>query len=426
MKSITETEKERKFEQDFDEMDSFLKKVYEPDLTNLLRKCYQCARCSGICQVSKVQKFTPSRIIQMILEGFENKIIESGVLWDCLTCNSCLQNCPKDINFADIVRIARYKMQKEGFHSLDRIIAHKGLYPTMGELMSQDHIEINRPLDWIPKGCKVKDKGNILYFVGCLPFFGYDFENLDSIASSTLSIICKIEREPIVVLKEELCCGHDLYWGQGKFEVYIELAKRNKELFEKTGVSTIITACAECYRTFKVDYPKLFDDFNSKFEVKHLIEYIYDNWKLGRIVFKNPDKFYQHNTFTFHDPCRLSRFLPKTSNLVQQVRDIFTHLASLGYSFKEMKHNRENSLCCGVSSWMNCNERSKALRYTRILEAQNVATKLLTSCPKCNIHLNCIKKDYEDISSVEVSDLSEFLVDIISIRDTKKNEEIKK
>ena len=81
-----------------------------------------------------------------------------------------------------------------------------------------------------------------------------------------------------------------------------------------------------------------------------------------------------------------------------------------------MKHNQKNSLCCGVSSWLNCNECSKALRYTRILEAKKVANKLYTSCPKCNIHLNCIKKDYEDISSVEISDLSEFLVDIISVK----------
>ena len=80
-----------------------------------------------------------------------------------------------------------------------------------------------------------------------------------------------------------------------------------------------------------------------------------------------------------------------------------------------MKHNQEDSLCCGVSSWLNCNERSKALRYTRILEAKKVATQLFTSCPKCNVHLNCIKKDYDDISSVEISDLSEFFADIIII-----------
>ena len=352
----------------------------------------------------------------MILEGFEDEIIESGVLWECLTCNSCLQDCPKDINFADIARILRYKMRNKGIHNLDRTVAHKGIYPTMGELMSQDYININRPLDWIPKGCKVADKGEILYYVGCLPFFDYDFQNLKPISSSTLKTICKIEKNPIVVLKEETCCGHDLYWGQGKLEVFIELAKKNLEKFEKAGVSKIITACAECYRTFKVDYSNLFDDFNERFDVKHIIEYVYDKWKQGKIDFKEPIEKYKKSTFTYHDPCRLSRFLPVENNLVKKLREIFNYLQNLGYNFKEMKHNQENSLCCGVSSWLNCNERSKALRYTRILEAKDVATQLFTSCPKCNVHLNCIKKDYEDISSVEISDLSEFLADIINIK----------
>ena len=109
MNLITELESSKKSDTKVNESDLLLKKVYEPDLTNLLKKCYQCARCSGVCQISKVQKFTPSRIIQLILEGFEDDVLNSGVLWDCLMCNSCLQMCPKDINFADIARIARYK-----------------------------------------------------------------------------------------------------------------------------------------------------------------------------------------------------------------------------------------------------------------------------------------------------------------------------
>jgi Fe-S oxidoreductase len=281
--------------------------------------------------------------------------------------------------------------------------------------MSQNYININRPLDWIPKGCKIAEKGKILYYVGCLPFFDYDFQNLKSISTSTIKTICQIENEPIVVLKEEVCCGHDLYWGQGKFEVFIELAKKNRERFEKAGISTIITACAECYRTFKIDYSNLLDDFNEQFDIQHIIEYVYNRWKQGKIDFKKPNKKYQNSTFTYHDPCRLSRFLPADNKLVKNLREIFNYLQNLGYNFKEMKHNQENSLCCGVSSWLNCNERSKALRYTRILEAKEVGTQLFTSCPKCNVHLNCIKKDYDDISSIEISDLSEFLADIIKI-----------
>ncbi|MFX1502300.1 MAG: 4Fe-4S dicluster domain-containing protein, partial [Promethearchaeota archaeon] len=192
MTIITEIEKVKKSKPDSDDNSEYLTKIFEPNLSNLLKKCYQCARCSGVCQISKVQKFTPSRIIQTILEGFEDEIINSGVLWDCLMCNTCLQMCPKDINFADIVRMARYKMRMKNSQNLDRTIAHKGLYPMMSELMSRKDINVKRPLDWIPKGCKISEQGNLMYYVGCLPFFNFEFENSNSIAESTLKILCQI------------------------------------------------------------------------------------------------------------------------------------------------------------------------------------------------------------------------------------------
>ena len=207
--------------------------------------------------------------------------------------------------------------------------------------------------------------------------------------------------------------------------MFIELAKKNINNFEKAGISTIITACAECYRTFKIDYPNLFEDFNDNFEVKHIIEYIFDNWKQGKIEFKNPNESSEIIPFTFHDPCRLSRYLPKENNIIEKVRDIFHHLERLGYEFKEMDHNKGNSYCCGVNSWMNCNERSKALRYKRVSEAKAVGTKMVTSCPKCRMHLTCLKKDYDDFSSIEILDFSEFLVDMINIIDSDKNPEVK-
>jgi len=423
---ISEIKKVEDSKEHNDDINSYIEKVYEPNIRKLLSRCYQCVRCSGICQLSKVQSFEPSRIIQMILEGFEDKIIESGILWDCLTCNACLQNCPEDINFADIVRMVKYKMRTINNQNPDEFIAHKGVYTTISEIMSDPNIKPDRSLEWVPEGCEISEQGNILYYVGCLPFFNFEFKNSTSIATSTLKILCQIEKEPVVVLKDEICCGHDLYWGQGKLDAFINLAKQNIKRIEETGATIIITACAECYRTFKVDYPDLFEDFDSKFVIKHLIEYIYENWKENIIEFKNPSEKEQPIPFTYHDPCRLSRFLPKESTIIENVREIFSHLKELGYKFNEMTHNKKDALCCGVSSWMKCNERSKALRYKRLLEAKEVGEIMVTSCPKCKMHLTCLQDDYEDISSIEIVDFSDFLVDLISVVDPNEKVEEEK
>jgi len=171
---ITEIGKKKQLEPEKDEVNLYLEKIYEEQLRDMLKRCYQCGRCSGVCQISKVQKFAPSRIIQMILEGFEDKIIESGVLWDCLSCNTCLQYCPEDINFADIVRVAKYKMRKLANQNPDEYIAHKGVYTTISEIMCEPNIHPDRNLDWVPKECKISEKGNVLYYVGCIPYFQFD------------------------------------------------------------------------------------------------------------------------------------------------------------------------------------------------------------------------------------------------------------
>ncbi len=425
MDKITETEKQDKSEKKIEKTDYYLEKIYEEELRNMVKRCYQCGRCSGVCQLSKVQKYTPSKIIQMILEGFEDKVLESGILWDCLTCNTCMTYCPEDISFADLVRVAKYKMRKLRIQNVDDYIAHKGMYTTISEIMSQSSISPERNLDWIPKECKISDKGNILYYVGCLPYFKFEFENLDSISENTLKLLCLIEKEPIVVKKDEICCGHDLYWGQGKLKTFIRLAEKNVKAFESSGITTIVTACAECYRTLKIDYQNLFNDFNKKFKVVHIIEYIYNNWKQGKIEFKNPNQEEEKIKFTYHDPCRLSRFLSKDDKLMEKVREIFDQLKDQGYEFNEMAHNKKDALCCGVNSWMNCNEKSKALRYKRMIEAKAVGTIMVTSCPKCRIHLQCLQEDYADLASVQILDFSEFIVDLINLISVNEKLEVK-
>jgi Fe-S oxidoreductase len=108
---------------------------------------------------------------------------------------------------------------------------------------------------------------------------------------------------------------------------------------------------------------------------------------------------------------------------MEKVREIFKEFKDLGYSFNEMEHNQKNALCCGVSSWMNCNEKSKALRYKRMVEAKAAGDIMVTSCPKCRLHLTCLAADYEDVASVEILDFSEFLINHIKIN---KQEEEKK
>jgi Fe-S oxidoreductase len=55
-----------------------------------------------------------------------------------------------------------------------------------------------------------------------------------------------------------------------------------------------------------------------------------------------------------------------------------------------MERSRENSLCCGVSAWLNCGKLSKQIQLDRLKEAKATGAEwLITACPKCQIHLKC-------------------------------------
>ena len=78
-----------------------------------------------------------------------------------------------------------------------------------------------------------------------------------------------------------------------------------------------------------------------------------------------------------------------------------------GVDLVEMEHHGEDAMCCGVSSMMSCNENARALRVARMEEIKSTgADTMLTSCPKCVSHFECLKFEgderYEDIEILDV------------------------
>ena len=62
--------------------------------------------------------------------------------------------------------------------------------------------------------------------------------------------------------------------------------------------------------------------------------------------------------------------------------------------FQEMHDNGKSSVCCGNSCWIGCDSYSKSLQVKRLEQAASTGSeKLLTSCPKCQVHLKCAMED---------------------------------
>ena len=146
----------------------------------------------------------------------------------------------------------------------------------------------------------------------------------------------------------------------------------------------------DSYRTLSLDY-------DLPIEVIHISQLL-DDADLG---IKSGTKV------TYHDACRLGRHMGE----YEAPRNA---LVAAGAQVSEMTHNKENAWCCGVSSGMNCDDKSKALRKARLDEAAATGAEvLITSCPKCLAHLNCMKDEQESVEhyDFEIKDMTVFLAE---------------
>ena len=78
--------------------------------TNSLWSCYSCCTCSNSCPVvanyqnpRQTLGLLPHQIIQAAKMGLSDLIFKANMLRDCLWCYACQQNCPQNVQVADIL-----------------------------------------------------------------------------------------------------------------------------------------------------------------------------------------------------------------------------------------------------------------------------------------------------------------------------------
>lgn len=360
--------------------------------------CVECGKCSSVCPIGTLNgKYYPRIILRKAVHGNPD-VMRDGLLWSCLTCGLCDRVCELNVRFCEFIRDLRAECCD--LEIGDVVPPHTGGLHAWMRLMTSTDLRQNR-LDWITGDLKCREKGEVLYFVGCLPYYDrfFNYLNIDTlnIARSTVKILNTLGIEP-AVMENERCCGHDFLWG-GNVEDFKRLAEINMNAIRTTGAKKIVTACAECYRTLKKDYPEHVGKLDV--EVLHLSQFLTGN--VADLSLKDTGK-----RISFQDPCRLGRL----SGIYDEPREIIA--AIKGVELREMERNRENAVCCGTSGWMSCGTYSKQIQTARLKEARKTgADMLITSCPKCQIHFKCALSDGKTgpDARIEVQDLATLVAD---------------
>lgn len=384
-----------------------LKKLEEHILT-----CIACGDCreavditsdpkkNGVCvardHTEGFEPFFSRGKMQIIRSVWENKLELSKdlaeVFYQCPTCKACADTCPYDIDNVGLYEALRAELVDAGC-ALD---GHESMNQTMIDGLNPYGRDNAQKAEWLEKldfKVKVASDGisDVVYFVGCTAALTPDIQ---PVAITTAKILKKLGIDFAVYGEKEVCCG-SVAMRTGNRKAFNFVASKNKEMFEKNHVKTIITSCAGCYRTLKMDYADILKDLD--IEILHSVDFIL------RIVKERdiPLKHLEMNV-TYHDPCHTGRH----SGLYEEPRELLEKVAHL----TEMDSIKENAKCCGAGGGVKKGfpELSLEIAKSRVKEAEETGAGYLVSiCPFCYRNLSDAIKSLG--SSIKMIDLLELI-----------------
>jgi Fe-S oxidoreductase len=308
-------------------------------------------------------------------------VIDPDVLWSCVTCGACVEQCPVDIEHVDhIVDMRRYQVLIESqfpkeAHTLLRNLERAGDPWGRGP---------NARLEWTTGlpfevrvfgedgADKLPDDVEYLLWVGCAGA-------LDDRAKKTTRAVAELLHEAgvsFMVLGGGETCTGDPARRLGQELLFQELAKQNVETLTAAGAKKIVVTCAHCFNALSNEYPQL----GGVFDVVHHSQLLARLLAEGRLKPAN-----EVNTqVTYHDPCYLGRH----NRVFDAPRDVLQSVP--GLRLVEMPRSRETSFCCGAGGarmWMEetIGTRINEARTDQALDTG--AEVVAAACPYCIVML---------------------------------------
>jgi heterodisulfide reductase subunit D len=340
-------------------------------------------------------------LARAMLKG-EYKVDKDGLdlLYRCSTCGNCEIQCENELPTVDIIEAMRAEAVRGGIGPLDKQVGYAKSAETKRNPYNEPH---ENRCAWVPKEFKLKDKADVIYFVGCTASY-----RLQQLGISTMRVMQKLGAN-FTVKADEYCCCSPLI-RVGKLDLVSDYVKHNVELFKNAGAKLVVSSCAGCFRTMKRDWPKIYGPL--PFEVKHSVNYVAELLDQGKAKLK-PLKGIKA---TYHDPCHYGRHIAMLTKSKKEraawfdvPRKVLRTL--LGDNFVEMPRNRENSWCCGAGGGARAQFPDWCLDTSieRVKEAEATgATHLVSSCPFCETSLQqAIEKTGSKLKIVDLIQLVE-------------------
>ena len=65
--------------------------------------CFQCGKCTSGCEAHKLLELEPHKISALLKRGLIDEMINSDIIWTCMSCFKCRERCPQKVPPVDIL-----------------------------------------------------------------------------------------------------------------------------------------------------------------------------------------------------------------------------------------------------------------------------------------------------------------------------------
>lgn len=361
--------------------------------------CAQCGYCIPVCCMYDLNKWESSTprgklfFLKNVLKNrarFDQNMTER--IYQCTTCGYCHEVCQVNIPTVELWEEIRSELVRLELGPMPNHVRIKKATQAKHNPYNEEPSQRGA---WIPEDINIKENSPILYFAGCTAAY-----RMLDLAKSSVKILNAAGINFDFLGPNEWCCGSP-FLRTGQLDIAYDLITHNISEFKNRGTETVLAACAGCFRTLHIDYPKWADSLGLDFdvEVKHISQYIYELLNEGRIDLKKNMEM----RVTYHDPCHLGRHV----GIYEEPRKILESIPEL--ELVEMENIKELARCCGAGGGFRAQFADDAITLAEIRanEAISAGAELIASCcPFCRLNLSDgVKKANAQIKVRDVSEL---------------------